>query len=42
MKPMTVAEKPPAAIQGRHRSTGDGVHLVANNYKKGIKDSFRI
>jgi len=32
---MTVAEKPLAAIQGRHRSTGDGVHLVANAYRKG-------
>jgi len=32
---MTVAEKPLAAIQGRHRSTGDGVHLVANTYRKG-------
>jgi AraC-like DNA-binding protein len=32
---MTVAEKPLAAIAGRHRSTGDGVHLVANNYRKG-------
>src|SRR5262252_5258158 len=35
MQPMTVAEKPLAAIQGRHRSTGDGVHLVANAYRKG-------
>src|SRR5215475_2140284 len=35
MQPMTVAEKPLAAIQGRHRSTGDGVHLVANHYRKG-------
>ena len=32
---MTVAEKPLAAIQGRHRATGDGVHLVANAYRKG-------
>ncbi len=32
---MTVAEKPLAVIQGSHRSTGDGVHLVANHYKKG-------
>src|SRR6202007_1928320 len=27
--------KPLAAIQGRHRSTGDGVNLVANHYRKG-------
>ena len=32
---MSVAEKPLAAIAGRHRSTGDGVHMVANNYRKG-------
>ena len=34
---MSVAEKPLAAIQGRHRSTGDGVHMVANNYRKGAR-----
>jgi AraC-like DNA-binding protein/quercetin dioxygenase-like cupin family protein len=34
---MTVAEKPLATIQGRHRSTGDGVHLVANHYRKGTR-----
>jgi AraC-like DNA-binding protein len=34
---MTVAEKPLAAIQGRHRSAGDGVHLVANHYRKGVR-----
>jgi len=32
---MTVAEKPLVNIQGRHRASGDGVHLVANHYKKG-------
>jgi AraC-like DNA-binding protein/quercetin dioxygenase-like cupin family protein len=32
---MTVAEKPLAMIGGRHRSTGDGVNLVANHYRKG-------
>jgi len=37
MQPMSVAEKPLAAIQGRHRSTGDGVHMVANNYRKGAR-----
>lgn len=34
---MIVAEKPLAAIQGRHRSTGDGVYLVANSYRKGTR-----
>jgi AraC-like DNA-binding protein/quercetin dioxygenase-like cupin family protein len=34
---MTVAEKPLATIQGRHRSAGDGVHLVANHYRKGTR-----
>jgi AraC-like DNA-binding protein len=33
---MSVAEKPLASIQGRHRSIG-GVHLVANNYRKGVR-----
>src|ERR1700719_3662139 len=37
MSPMTVAEKPIAAIKGSHRSTGDGVHLVARNYRKGVR-----
>ena len=32
---MSVAEKPLAAIAGRHRSTGDGVNLIANHYRKG-------
>src|ERR1700760_1983029 len=37
MLPMTVAEKPIASIIGSHRSTGDGVHMVANHYKKGVR-----
>src|SRR6202046_1776185 len=37
MQPMNIAEKPIAAIQGRRTSTGDGVHLVANHYKKGVR-----
>src|SRR5580698_9439033 len=37
MRPMNVAEKPIAAIQGRRISTGDGVHLIANHYKKGVR-----
>jgi AraC-like ligand binding domain len=34
---MNIAEKPIAAIQGRRTSTGDGVHLIANHYKKGVR-----
>ena len=34
---MNIAEKPIAAIVGRRISTGDGVHLIANNYKKGVR-----
>src|ERR1700727_3002197 len=37
MRPMNIAEKPIAAIQGRRTSTGDGVHLVANHYKKAVR-----
>src|SRR6201993_5350184 len=37
MQPMTIAEKPIASIIGSHRSTGDGVHLIANHYKKGVR-----
>src|ERR1700747_1040535 len=37
MEPMTVAEKPLASIIGIHRATGDGVHMVANHYKKGVR-----
>jgi AraC-like DNA-binding protein len=34
---MNIAEKPIASIQGRRSSTGDGIHLVANHYKKGTR-----
>jgi AraC-like DNA-binding protein/quercetin dioxygenase-like cupin family protein len=34
---MNIAEKPIAAIRGSHRATGDGVHMVAHNYKKGVR-----
>jgi AraC-like DNA-binding protein len=34
---MTIVEKPIHAISGDHRATGDGVHLVARNYRKGIR-----
>src|ERR1700738_804681 len=37
MPPMNVAEKPIAAIKGSHRSTGDGLHLVARTYRKGVR-----
>jgi len=34
---MTVAERPLTIIPGRHRASGDGVHLVAVQYKKGTR-----
>jgi len=34
---MSIAEMPIAAIRGSHSTTGDGVHLVARNYKKGVR-----
>ncbi len=34
---MTVAERPLAIIPGRHRASGDGVHLVAVQYRKGTR-----
>jgi AraC-like DNA-binding protein/quercetin dioxygenase-like cupin family protein len=34
---MSVAEKPISAIIGRRISTGDGVHMVANRYRKGVR-----
>src|SRR5215471_15218034 len=34
---MSVAEMPIAEIRASHRATGDGVHLVARNYKKGVR-----
>jgi AraC-like DNA-binding protein/quercetin dioxygenase-like cupin family protein len=34
---MTVAEMPIAEIRAEHRATGDGVHLVARNYRKGVR-----
>jgi AraC-like DNA-binding protein/quercetin dioxygenase-like cupin family protein len=32
---MNIAEKPIAAIIGRLTSTGDGIHMIANGYRKG-------
>src|SRR6195256_1533541 len=37
MSPMNIAEKPIAAILGRRISTGDGIHMIANSYKKGVR-----
>src|SRR3954463_3273166 len=38
MWPMTIAETPITGIRGgNHRATGDGVHLVARNYRKGTR-----
>src|ERR1019366_7594566 len=37
MWPMSIAETPIAAIRASHRPTGDGVHLVARNYRKGVR-----
>jgi AraC-like DNA-binding protein/quercetin dioxygenase-like cupin family protein len=34
---MNIVEKPIAAIKGRRISTGDGVHMVANHYRKGTR-----
>src|ERR1700676_641104 len=37
MWPMNIAKTPIAAIRASHRATGDGVHLVARTYKKGVR-----
>jgi AraC-like DNA-binding protein len=34
---MSIAETPIAAIRGTQVATGDGVHLVARNYRKGVR-----
>ncbi len=34
---MTVADMPIAEIRATHWATGDGLHLVARNYKKGVR-----
>jgi AraC-like DNA-binding protein len=34
---MSIADTPIAAIRGSHRATGDGVHLVARHYRKGVR-----
>src|SRR5580658_2878304 len=37
MVPMNIVEKPIIAIKGSHRAAGDGVHLVAAHYRKGVR-----
>src|SRR5471030_863778 len=37
MSPMSIDEMPIPAIRGSHSKTGDGVHLVAHNYRKGVR-----
>src|ERR1700748_26041 len=37
MQPMTIAEPPLIAILRGQRSTGDGLHLVARSYRKGLR-----
>src|SRR5215469_9428969 len=37
MQPMTIAEPPLIAILRGQRSTGDGLHLVARSYKRGLR-----
>jgi AraC-like DNA-binding protein/quercetin dioxygenase-like cupin family protein len=34
---MNVAEKPISTIIGRLTSTGDGIHMIANSYRKGVR-----
>ena len=34
---MSIAETPIAAIRKHHAATGDGVHLVARHYRKGVR-----
>jgi AraC-like DNA-binding protein/quercetin dioxygenase-like cupin family protein len=34
---MNIAEKPITAILGRRISTGDGIHMIANTYAKGVR-----
>src|SRR6476659_2934940 len=37
MRPITIEEMPIAAIRASHRTTGEGVHLVAHRYRKGVR-----
>src|SRR5260221_8014561 len=33
----SIEDMPIAAIRASHRTTGDGVHLVARRYRKGVR-----
>src|SRR5258708_763510 len=37
MSPMSIAETPIAALLRGQRATGDGLHLVARTYRKGVR-----
>src|ERR1700684_1652927 len=37
MSPMSIAETPIAALLKGQRATGDGLHLVARTYRKGVR-----
>src|SRR6202171_6664498 len=37
MPPMKIAETQLAPLRASHIATGDGVHLVARTYKKGVR-----
>src|SRR6201994_3111246 len=37
MWPMSIAETPIGAVKAEHTATGDGVHLVARSYRKGVR-----
>src|ERR1700721_295896 len=37
MSPMSIADTPIAAIEWNRPATGDGVHLVARHYRKGVR-----
>src|SRR3954468_21505414 len=37
MSPMNIVDKPISAIIGRLTSTGDGIHMISNGYKKGSR-----
>jgi hypothetical protein len=34
---MTIGQTPIVDIRGGHRAIGDGLHLVARHYKKGVR-----
>jgi hypothetical protein len=34
---MSIAETPIAAIRAHHAAAGDGVHLIARHYRRGVR-----